>query len=125
MPAELVKDCQDALRRMGTDPAPLAAQADELVNLSDPEFGQVLRAFNATANDHSYYAPVLDSDYGALLLEALADTCTLPRRRQQLYRGAMGRAAIFASYATSGGEGLARSMDVERIAGKLESLGCE
>lgn len=123
--AALVKAYQDALRRKGIDPVPLAAQAEALVDLSDLEFEQGLQAFNVGANDHSYCAPALDSDYGALLLEALADACASLHRRQQLYQGAVGRAAIFASYATSGGEGLARSMDVERIAGKLEGLDTE
>lgn len=117
-----VKDYQDALRRMGTDPAPLAAEAEALVNLSEPEFEQALKAFNVAANDHSYSASAPDCDYGSLLLEALADACANPHRQKQLYRGAAGRAVIFASYATSGGEGLARSMDVERIVGKLESI---
>ena len=117
-----LKDYQDALREMGTDPAPLAAQAEALVNLSDSEFAPRLKAFNAAADNHSYYAPAPDYDYGALLLEALADACADAQRKQQLYRGAIGRAAIFASWATSGGEGLARSMDADRIARKLKSL---
>lgn len=120
VPAEL-KNYQDALRRVGADPAPLAAQAESLANISDSGFEQALMAFNASANDHSYYAPAPDYDYGSLLLEALADACADPRRRQQLYGGAVGRAAIFASWATSGGEGYARSMEAERIARKLES----
>jgi hypothetical protein len=121
IPEELVRDFQDALRRMGTDPAPLAAQAEALVNLSDSEFEEALKAFNAATDTHSYYAPAPDCDYGALLLEALADSCVDPRRRQQLYCGAIGRAAIFASWATSGGEGFARSMDVKHIARKLDN----
>src|SRR3989442_134668 len=120
-----LKVYQDALRRMGTDPSDLAAQAEALVSLPDSEFELALKAFNAAADNHSYYAPAPDCDYGALLLEFLADGCADPRRRQQIYRGAMGRAAIFASWATSGGEGLARSMDVERITHKLDNLGFE
>ena len=121
--AERVQAYQVALRRMGTDPAPLAARAAALVHLSDSEFEQALRAFDVAANDSSYYAPAPDYDYCSLLLEAVADACADPQRRHHLYRGALGRAALFASYATSGGEGLARSMDVDRIASKLQSLG--
>jgi hypothetical protein len=124
IPAEL-GDYQNALRRMGIDPLPLAVQAESLGSLSDAEFEQALKAFNASADNHSYYAPAPDYDYGALLLEALADACADPHRRQQLYHGAIGRAATFASWATSGGEGYARSMNVDRIARKLESLGFE
>jgi hypothetical protein len=58
-------------------------------------------------------------------LEALADACTETHERQRLYLGAEGRARIFASWATSGGEGLARMTDVERIARKLENLDFE
>jgi hypothetical protein len=119
--AEL-ENYQVALRRAGTDPAPLAAQAEALVRLPETEFELALRAFDDAADEHSYYVPALDCDYGSLLLEALADSCADPRRKRQLYLGARARAAVFASYATSGGEGLARMMDVERIERKLESL---
>lgn len=119
-PAERLSAYQDALRSMGVDVAPLAAQAATLATLSGTEFGQALARFNAAADDGSYAVPAQDADYGALLLEALADACADPRRRQDLYHGALDRAALFASYATSGGEGFARSIDVTRIAGKLE-----
>src|SRR5437868_14442408 len=82
--AEL-ENYQAALRRMGTDPAPLAARAEALVSLPEPEFERALRAFDAAADERSYYAPALDCDYGSLLLEALSDACADPRRRRQLY----------------------------------------
>ena len=122
--AEL-KDYQEALRRMGTDPAPLAARAEALVRLPDSEFEQALKAFDAAADNRSSYVPALDSDYGAILLEALADSCPNLIRKKQLYLGAQARAAIFASYASSGGEGLARMMDVERLENKLGGLNSE
>jgi len=122
--AEL-KDYQEALRRMGTDPAPLAARAEALVRLPDSEFEQALKAFDAAADNRSYYVPALDSDYGAILLEALADSCPNLIRKKQLYLGAQARAAIFASYASSGGEGLARMIDVERLENKLGGLNSE
>jgi hypothetical protein len=116
--AEL-NDYQDALRKAGTDPVSLTTQAEALVGLPDPAFEQALNAFDTAADDHSYYVPALDADYGSLLLEALADRCPDPTRKQQLYRGARERAAKFASYASSGSEGLARMIDVERIERKL------
>ena len=122
--AEL-KDYQEALRRMGTDPAPLAARAEALVRLPDSEFEQALKAFDAAADNRSSYVPALDSDYGAILLEALADSCPNLIRKKQLYLGAQARAAIFASYASSGGEGLARMIDVERLENKLGGLNSE
>jgi hypothetical protein len=124
MQAEL-KAYQQALRSMGTDPAPLAARAEALVNLPDSEFEQALKVFGAAADHRSYYVPALDSDYGAMLLEALADICPDPLRKHALYLGAQARAALFASYATAGGEGLARMMDVHRIQSKLDDLDSE
>jgi hypothetical protein len=120
--SEELRDYQDALRNLGTDSAALAGQAEHLGGLPESELERALKAFNASADNHPY---AQDSDYGALLLEALADVCSDPHRRQRIYYEAKGRAVIFASYATSGGEGLARSMDVERIARKLDRLGFE
>lgn len=123
--AEL-KDYQDALRRISVDASPLAAQAEALVSLPDPEFEQALKAFNAAANDHSYYKAVTqERDYGALLLEVLAVGCTDARRQRQLYLEARERALIFASWATSGAEGIARMKYVRLISHKLDSLNSE
>jgi hypothetical protein len=108
-------DYQQALRRAGHDPAPLAAQAEALAASPEDGFGDAETAFHHAANAHEY---VGDSDYGALLVEVLADACADPPRRARLYATAAARAGVFASWATAGGEGLARSVDVERIAAK-------
>ena len=116
---KILSDYQAALRKMGADPAPLALQAEALAALPDADLDAAFRAFHAAADRQTY---VWDSDYGALLLEALGDRSSDPRRKARFYEQAGQRAAIFASYATSGGEGLARSIDVQRIEGKLKNL---
>lgn len=110
---------QNALRRIGVDPMELARQAESLAGLSGPELEEALQSFHLAANQHR---DVNDSDYGAMLLESLGDRSADPARKARFYDQAKLRAAIFASYATSGGEGLARSIDVERLARKLDQL---
>jgi hypothetical protein len=115
-PIDWLPRYQDALRRQGTDPAPLAARADTLVHAAEADFLEAVRAFHAAA-DASDYA--YDSDYGALLLEAAAEHCAdLPRRRD-LLSAAVGRAQRFAGWATAGGEGLARMLDATRMSEAL------
>lgn len=107
---------------METNPLPLPERAESLAGLSDAALEPALKAFH-TAADHQAYDPSTpDSDYGAVLLEAAADRCPEPERKQRLYVEARQRAATFASYATAGGEGLVRMMDVERINRKLNGL---
>jgi len=118
--SESLFDYQNALRRIGVDPMELARRADSLFTLSDSELEQELKLFHQAANQHP---SVHDTDYGALLLETLGDKSTDLQRKAKFYEEAKLRAAIFASYATSGGEGLARSIDVERLARKLDKLG--
>lgn len=110
---------QEALAAQGIDPLPLAREADSLELLSAGELEQALRSFDTSANR---VLSVWDSDYGALLLEALADRCAEPGRKVTFYEAALARAAVFTSWATAGGEALARKMDVDRIDGKLAAL---
>lgn len=119
--ARFLSGYQDALRRLGIDPEPLARQAEALAGLPAAEFQAALPAFHAAADRHPN-APAQDADYGALLLEALGDGCGDPQRKAALYAEACRRAAIFAAGATSGGEGVARIMDVDRLAKKREAL---
>lgn len=107
--SEPVTESQTELRRRG----------EALVSLPDSEFEQALKDFNASADDCDYDD---DSDGGALVLEAVADARPDARRRRQLYSEALRRAERCASRASSGGEGLARSIGVKRIAHKLAGL---
>ena len=59
-----------------------------------------------------------DSDFGGLVLEKLGDTEAARERRQRLYREARWRAMWCAQNATSGGEGIARSQDIQRLTEK-------
>jgi hypothetical protein len=113
---------QDALRRLGTDPVPLAAQAAALCDASDAGFAAAVRAFQAAADATTY---AWDSDYGALLLEAAAERCADLTRKRDLLAAAVGRAERFASWATAGGEGLARMIDTKRLTDALTRVARE
>ncbi|HET6387658.1 MAG TPA: hypothetical protein VFJ58_30080 [Armatimonadota bacterium] len=115
LPEELT-NYQAGLRSLGQDPTPLMMLAEALIDLPDSAFTEVLASFNIVADQSDYCG---DSDYGALLLEALADTCPDPDRKRDLYEASANRAGWFAAGATAGGEGLARSIDVKRITEKL------
>lgn len=62
-----------------------------------------------------------DSDYGALLLENAAAGCAGVGRRRALLEAAVRRGREFARWASAGGEGLARMVDVRRIQAKLDA----
>ena len=99
------------------DPAPLVAQAEGLVHLPEPEFRQALKAFIASVDRCVLYPA--DDNFGAVVLEALADACADAGRKQDLYAAAARLADGHAGGATSGGEGIARSMHTKRIISKL------
>jgi hypothetical protein len=61
-----------------------------------------------------------DSDYAALLLESAANDPGLASMREDLLRHALWRATWFAQGATAGGEGIARSVHINRIKAKLD-----
>jgi len=58
---------------------------------------------------------VEDRDYAAVALQEAAGRARSPQRRTTLLRHALSRAMTYAAGATSGGEGLARSLHVEEI----------
>ena len=110
-------DYWDGHRWQIVNPAPLVAQAESLLCLPESEFRQALKAFNASVDRCVLYPA--DDDFGAVVLEALADACTDAGRKQRLYAAAARRAGGHASGASSGGEGIARSMHWKRIIRKL------
>ncbi|MFL5542412.1 MAG: hypothetical protein ACJ8J0_25720 [Longimicrobiaceae bacterium] len=110
---------REALAAQGIDPIPLAREAEALELLSGAPLEHALTSFRASANR---VPPVWDSDYGALLLEALGDRCAEAARKVLFYEAASARAAILTSWATAGGEALARKIDLDRINGKLAAL---
>jgi hypothetical protein len=110
---------QTALAAQGIDPAPLAHEAEALELLSGAQLKHALDSFRASADG---VTSIWDSDYGALLLEALGDRCAETERKVIFYEAAAARAGVFTSWATAGGEGLARKIDLDRINGKLAAL---
>lgn len=62
-----------------------------------------------------------DCDVGALVLEDVADDMLPGPRRALLFRHALYRAEWCASAATAGGEGMARSVHLERVRAKLRA----
>jgi hypothetical protein len=110
---------QKALAAQGIDPTSLARQAEALEPLSGAELKHALESFHASADR---VVSIWDSDYGALLLEVLGDRCTRTEPKVLLYEAASGRAAAFTSWATAGGEALARKIDLDRIEEKLAAF---
>ena len=110
---------REALAAQGIDPIPLAREAEALELLSGAPLEHALESFRASADR---VPSIWDSDYGALLLEALGDKCTETESKVIFYEAASTRAAAFTSSATAGGEALARKIDLDRIDGKLAAL---
>jgi len=78
-------DYQDALRKIGAEPAPLAEQAEALAGQPDSSLDAAFQSFHAAADRQP---SVWDSDYGALLLEALGDQSRDPRHKARFYEQA-------------------------------------
>ena len=64
----------------------------------------------------------VDQDYASVALVNAAATVASSARRQELLRHALYRARQFASFATSGSEGMSRMSDVERIQALLNNV---
>ena len=63
-----------------------------------------------------------DQEYAALSLQDFASSVSNTQLRNFLLRYAIERAEIFASYATSGGEGLARSSHLKELDALLSAV---
>jgi hypothetical protein len=64
----------------------------------------------------------VDQDYASVALVKAAAAVASPGRRQELLRHALHRARQFASFATSGSEGMSRMREVERIQALLGNV---
>lgn len=91
----------------------------ERLNQDDNSGIEYLDFFSIAANTIPYTD---DMDYGALLLEYAAMNCTKDVRKILLLHAALERAETCASCATSGGEGIARSVHVNRIRKRIVFL---
>ena len=122
MNADASTTLTDARRRLqasGADTSSLETLASTLTRLVDGQLPEALAQFHDIAGRLSYVA---DSDFGALLLESLAsETADVPLARELLTHASY-RARWCAQNASSGGEGMARAIDLHRIDSKLERL---
>jgi hypothetical protein len=100
----------------GYDVNHLVNFASMIPRLQDSQLDEVLAEFHNMAGRFPYWQ---NSDVGSIILESLADEISPAPLSERLYREAMYRAKWCAAAATSGGEGLARSRDVNRLRNKL------
>lgn len=99
----------------------LLRYAEIMSQLSSDELEEAFARFHNSAARYDYWC---DCDVGALLLERVADgMCVDSTRQRVLYRHAHFRAVWCAQAATSGGEGIARSVHIKRLEAKLSTVG--
>ena len=107
------------LHALGADTSHLESLASTLDRIAYGERSEVLAQLHDTAGRLPY---VDDSDFGALLLESYADEATRLAWAGELLKHASYRAKWCAQAAGSGGEGMARSIDLQRIQAKRYRL---
>ena len=101
----------------GHDVNHLVKFASLIPRLQDSQLDEVIAEFHNIAGRFPYWQ---DSDIGSLILESLADEIVPGPLTKRLYKEAMYRSKWCAAAATSGGEGLARSTDLNRLTNKLK-----
>ena len=101
------------IARFGESTAEVDSLVERLLESSSPaEQAPLLAALDAVPSG----APsALDRDYAALLLQHASAALVNRDLAKQMLHTALGRAILFASGATSGGEGLARSIHVDQL----------
>jgi hypothetical protein len=107
------------LHESGADTSALELLASTLPRLAAGQLPEGLAQFHDIAGRLPYAG---DSDFGALLLESLAEGIEDSELAKELLVSASFRARWCAQAATSGSEGLARAADLNRIQSKLERL---
>ena len=112
-------EARRTLRASGSDTSALDLLASTLPRLAAGQLPKALAEFHNMAGRLPYAG---DSDFGALLLESLADGSDDSALAREFLVSASYRARWCAESATSGGEGLARAADLNRIQSKLASL---
>jgi hypothetical protein len=106
------------LNKEGHNVAMLRQLAGALPRVSEESLGSAIAEFHNFGGRFPYWA---DCDVGALVLEDVADDMLPGPRRALLYQNAAYRAQWCASAATAGGEGMARSLHLERVRAKLRA----
>jgi len=112
-----IEKAKAELAPQGYDVNHLEKFASMIPRLEDSQLDETLAEFHNIAGRFPYWQ---DSDIGALILESLADEIAPAPLSNRLYKEAMYRARWCTAAATSGGEGLARSIDVKRLSEKLK-----
>ena len=109
---ESLQRYKDAIRRYGETTAEVDSLIEQLLAASNAQEQAVLLA--ALDGWPCGRPQVFDRDYAALALQAASAEAS-PELRKLMLNTALGRAIWYASGATSGGEGLARSSHVEEL----------
>jgi hypothetical protein len=117
-----LEDYQRALKADGADLTTTTDWARLLPSYPVTAFDGSLKALNKVLDGEPFRSQFVGPDYGSLLLEVVADECHDVGAKRRLYLAAKTRAEIAASGATSGGEGMALSIPVDRIERKLRKL---
>jgi len=113
-----IEKAKAELLPQGYDVNHLEKFAVMIPRLEDSQVDETLAEFHNLAGRFPYWQ---DSDIGSLILESLADEIAPAPLSNRLYKEAMYRARWCAAAATSGSEGLARSIDVKRLSDKLKT----
>ena len=108
---------RSALIDRGSDVADLEKFAEIILRISVDQHDSTFAEFHNRAGRFPF---ANDSDIGTLILERLAERSNSEALKWRLYREASWRATWCAQAATAGGEGLARSQDVERLTAKTK-----
>lgn len=95
----------------------IESTASMLPRISNESIKELLARIHNEAGKFPY---VWDVDFGALLLETVAEEITEKEIKKTILENAFWRAQWCASCATAGGEGLARSVHVKEIEEKLK-----
>ncbi|MBN9689323.1 MAG: hypothetical protein J0M24_03710 [Verrucomicrobia bacterium] len=114
-----LSDARRTLRAGGSDTSALELLSGTLPRLVAGQLPEALAQFHNIAGRLPFAG---DSDFGALLLESLADGSDDSALAREFLVSASYRARWCVQAATSGGEGLARAADLNRIQSKLDSL---
>ena len=109
---------QRDLEEQGCDISSLRRFGEIISQVSPESFEATVAEFHNMAGRYDYWA---DRDVGAMILEQVADSLASSPRRTALYRHAKYRAEWCTASATAGGEAIARSKHIERLADKINA----
>jgi hypothetical protein len=115
----MLADAKAQLLEEGHDLSALDACVAALRQADSGAVAKLLENFHLLANPLPF---LWDIDYGALVLEFLAEESPDAARAKLMIEHALRRAQWCASCATSGGEGTARMRDVHRLEQRWQAM---